>query len=245
MSFPLAWQAVPAADLIRVGPQYDGGYGVSMSTVKASDRILSFGLNDDWRFEQHLLSIIDVPLSCYDHTVNYKFWVLHFVKSALNLRLAKLFHYFRYRAFFNSDKRRHVQSMIGYDVDGGVSLGKLMREVPERNVFLKMDIEGSEYRVLDQIIENKQRFSGLVIEFHDVDLQRKRIEHFVAALDTHAIVWVHANNYGGRSADGDPMVIEVSFARKDLLPVGSTTTAPVVRHHPNNPDQAEIELTFA
>jgi hypothetical protein len=245
MSFPIEWQAVPINDLTRIGPQFDGGYCVSSSTVRSSDRLLSFGLNDDWRFEQHFLSINSVPLSCFDHTVNYKFWILHLVKSALNLRFTKLIHYFRYRNFFNNSERRHVQSMIGYDIDGGVSLDRLMRDVTEQNIFLKMDIEGSEYRVLDQIIESKKRFSGLVIEFHDVDLHRERLKAFVAALDTHAIVWIHANNYGGRSADGDPIVIEMSFARKDLLPAGNVASLTGNQRHPNNPSQAEIDLIFA
>ena len=39
-------------DIIRLGRKNDGGYLVSESDVTASDKLLSFGIYDDWSFEE-------------------------------------------------------------------------------------------------------------------------------------------------------------------------------------------------
>ena len=40
--------------------------------------------------------------------------------------------------------------------------------------FVKMDIEGSEYRVLDDLLKHWGNIVGLAIEFHDVDILWQR-----------------------------------------------------------------------
>ena len=62
------------------------------------------------------------------------------------------------------------------------------------NVFLKIDIEGSEYRILDQLIENQKKINGLVIEFHDCDLHFDRINRFIQSFELD-LVHIHVNNY--------------------------------------------------
>ena len=50
------------------------------------------------------------------------------------------------------------------------------------DIFLKIDIEGSEYRILDSILENQNRISGIAIEFHDCDLHLDKIKRFIDKL---------------------------------------------------------------
>jgi hypothetical protein len=42
-------------DLIRVGSKHDGGYVLPRRAIAATDILLSFGINDDWRFEEEFL----------------------------------------------------------------------------------------------------------------------------------------------------------------------------------------------
>lgn len=49
-------------------------------------------------------------------------------------------------------------------------------------IFLKVDIEGSEYRLLREIEAYSPNIAGLVIEFHDFDLHRSRVENFIDAI---------------------------------------------------------------
>jgi len=39
-------------DLIRVGSDNDGGYLISVSDLKKTEALLSFGLDVDWNFEK-------------------------------------------------------------------------------------------------------------------------------------------------------------------------------------------------
>ena len=49
--------------------------------------------------------------------------------------------------------------------------------------FIKIDIETSEYRILDELIENQEKFTGIAIEFHDVDLHLDKILKFITSLN--------------------------------------------------------------
>jgi hypothetical protein len=46
----------------------------------------------------------------------------------------------------------------------------VLNETNSKNIFLKIDIEGSEYLFLQDIIANEERITGMVIELHDVDI---------------------------------------------------------------------------
>ena len=41
-------------------------------------------------------------------------------------------------------------------------------------ILLKIDIEGSEYRILEDIISIKDSLNALIIEFHDIDLHKDK-----------------------------------------------------------------------
>ena len=78
---------------------------------------------------------------------------------------------------------------------------------------MKIDIEGSEYRLLDHLISHQDRLVGLVIEFHDCDLQLSRIKSFIEQFQLH-VIHIHANNSVPVSRDNQlPTVIEMTFSR--------------------------------
>lgn len=245
MIFPKSWRPVEVADLIRVGPKVDGGYCVSKNSVLAAEFLLSFGLFDDWRFEAHFGEINQIPINCYDHTVDGRFWIHHFVKSLLNIRMHKIFQYFKYKKFFSKRHYKHIQKKIGYDESGSISLNSIMANLGSDNVFLKVDIEGGEYRILSQIVHYQDRFSGIVLEFHDIDLHEAALRSFISDLDRHSIVWIHGNNYGGVTPDGNPLVLEMSFCRSDLIDNARIGSSILDVNYPNNPEMPEMALTFA
>jgi hypothetical protein len=84
------------------------------------------------------------------------------------------------------------------------------------NIFMKMDIEGSEeilFKVLseDDLLKIKQ----LVIEIHDCE---SKIPSILSK--THYLIHVHGNNYGGVPIiDGTPIpnVFELTYLRKDCF----------------------------
>lgn len=241
---PAKWKAIPVGGLLRLGSKFDGGYLVTRRSVEASSLLLSMGLNDDWQFEADFLKMNpSARVVCFDHTVNFRFWVLYTMKQAVRLRLVQSFKSLSYKRFFARPNAQHRQIRIGYDVPGGVSVRSLFKEFSDPRVFLKIDIEGSEYRILDEIVDHADRVTGIVIEFHDVDLQRQRIERFVSELDGFSVVFSHANNFGGVDEQGDPLVIELALIRNEYLDAPQPdSVAPQIS--PNDPAQPEIELVF-
>jgi hypothetical protein len=91
------------------------------------------------------------------------------------------------------------------------------------NIFLKMDIEGSEYAWLAGLTDEQMgRFCQIVVEFHDINGAGGggTKELFTAVWEkvqrTHWVAHIHGNNYGGTGDDGRPNVIEVTFVRQDV-----------------------------
>lgn len=241
---PAIWKPIEAGGLIRLGSPRDGGYVVPKRAVLASKTLISMGLNDDWQFEKAFRRLADADVVCFDHSVTWKFWLRYYVEQVLRLRWGRLGRYLDYRLFFSRPGVEHRQIRIGYDQPGEVNVPSLLKEFSGSNIFLKIDIEGSEYRILDDIAMNSRRFTCVVIEFHDVDLHRDRILRFVEGMTNFSIVFLHPNNFAGTDDQGDPLVLEMCLVRDDLLD-------PAVPGEPrpelpaNTSRRADIELRFA
>ena len=109
-------------------------------------------------------------------------------------------------------------------------------------IFLKIDIEGSEYRILDEIIENQDLFTGIAIELHDVDLHLDKIEQFIKNLKME-LVHIHPQNPAFVTKDHIPTQIELTFA-KNPEAIGPVAKIPHKLDQPANPSFKEIELKF-
>ena len=237
---PAKWKPVPA-NLLRVGADNDGGYLVSAKAIEASSLLIGMGLNDDWSFEQEFCWANPVRAICFDHTIDFRLWIRVFLRGFYRLRPSDWFKYLSYRSFF-SGLVEHRKQCIGYDASGAISLATILSQVPDNAIFLKCDIEGAEYRILDDIVANRKRFTGIVMELHSVDLHRDRIDQWLAAMRGFSIVALHANNYGGVDLNGDPLTLEVTLTRNSLV---TPPTEFSEWHQPNDPRGPEIELRYA
>lgn len=249
---PNNFQPRPAADLIRLGKNNDGGYLVDKSSVLNSDYLLSFGISVDWSFEAQFYGVKKVPISAYDGTVNLTFWLFLVIKSAIKVFIpgkkgnffstsSKALNFYR---FFSKKNRRFYSKMIGIG-EQRLNLDEIMRQnANPQNVFLKIDIEGAEYQILNQIIKHQNHLTALAIEFHDVSKHRAQIEQFIEMF-TLELIHVHANNYGSVDPNGDPNVLEMTFA-KTIRPTdkGIVNHLPNKLDQPNDPNAPEISLQF-
>ena len=87
----------------------------------------------------------------------------------------------------------------------------------ENKSFLKIDIEGSEYDILEDIILNKNKIQGIVIEFHEVLKNLQKIVDFTKNLNTDLyLVHIHINNYSMKEFDKFPNAIELTYSKKNL-----------------------------
>ena len=148
-------------DIIRLGRKNDGGYLVSESDVTASDKLLSFGIYDDWSFEENFAKINDVPIVAFDASSGLKLLLKKARRRLASFKLLKAL-YFLGRAIsfttFFTNKRIFISKFVGLDLPPiHISMEKLLEDWDSEKLFLKMDIEGSEYRCLEAIIQNQAK----------------------------------------------------------------------------------------
>ena len=247
---PEAFKPDALYDLIRLGRDHDGGYLVERKSVQEAGALVSFGISDDWSFERSFLNCNTVPLEAYDHTTTpflflYKVWrllgsILIFKKPPWLLFNA-FWAPFDYYLFFRKN-RIHHRLRVGGGVRNSVSLRTVMSEIQSRPVFLKIDIEGSEYEVLDDLIAHSDQCCGLAIEFHDMHLHRDEILSFLGEYPL-TLVHIHGNNCGKVDSSGDPCVCEFTFARNpDIL--GNMPMLPHQLDQANTSRKEDLLLRF-
>lgn len=243
----------PAAafSLLRLGRNHDGGYLVVEASIQQADVLISMGISTDWSFEKDFFKLNPVPIQAYDHTVTPRFWRRYitkaFEKACLKGHVKRFINsvklYRDYKRFFTNNIK-HVKKMIGVKSQGGLSMKDIMQGIDSsKTIFFKIDIEGSEYRILNELLEYSSRICGLAIEFHDVDLHRERIEAFIKSFPL-TMVHVHPNNFGGVDANGDPLVIEVSFANTPTR-TGAVWKQPHPLDQPCDPNAKDLNLIFS
>lgn len=230
-------------DLIRVGRDHDGGYVISERTLACTDLLIGLGINDDWSFEADFLRRRpNTPLIAVDGTVSagaFRRNALQGAYDALRYGLRGDWSAARqqaaastglrntaaaFREFFGQPGRRFVNRMLMESSTGAFGWPDLMHMVDEdaagaRRLFVKMDIEGAEYRVLPELLPTADRIAAIVIEFHDCDLLWERfMEVMDAMLTRFVIVHTHGNNCAPLMKEsGIPRVLEISLANRDLI----------------------------
>lgn len=238
-----------APDLIRIGRETDGGYLVSEQDIMDTNVLISFGINDDWSFERDFLNLNKVKLISADGSVGLDVFLKRFLKSIVFFRgfLSLWTNYKIYKSFKNfffTENVVHFQKFVGYDMDPNFYGFDYFFQAAgnSSNVFLKIDIEGSEYRILEKIIESQNQISGIVIEFHDFDLHHHLVESFIKNVKLH-IIHIHANNCSPVNViNGLPHAVEITFSRRQG--VVENFTFPHQYDKPNNPGKKDLILSF-
>ena len=61
--------------LKRLGDHSDGGYLIPEQCVKHTELLVSFGLGDNWSFENDFKKANNkIKIYCYDHSITRRFW---------------------------------------------------------------------------------------------------------------------------------------------------------------------------
>ena len=203
-------------DLVRIGSKDDGGYLISESDLRKSDALLSFGIDVNWEFEEEFFKNNKLPVYAYDASTNFLLFVRRAIGSFLRYDFKKSFFfltgYIKLKKFFTG-KKHFYQKFIGLDNNKNyLPLHEVINEKNYSNYFIKMDIEGSEYRCLEDLIKYQDTICGMVIEFHDVDLHLNKIEKFISRLNLN-IAHIHINNWTLVGKNDLPLILEITFSR--------------------------------
>ena len=209
----------PSAEgFVRLGKKWDGGYIVDLASVQAAETLISFGINNEWSFESNFCQRNAIPLFAFDHSISKRVFLRNFlIHSTFNFSPVEAFRDLSALLcypFFFSGQHQHLREHVGYDsIPRMLSLDQAIALSGEahKKIFLKIDTEQWEYRILDDLIKHAHRVTGLVIEFHHVDLNLDRIKDFIEKFPL-PLVYTRANNYGHVSPSQLPLLIECTFS---------------------------------
>jgi hypothetical protein len=213
-------------NLMRIGPNLDGGYVLDKRIIQITEKIITCGLNDDWEFEKHFLKIMpSCEVVAYDHTVNKEFWVQRFKKDIFHfflfkkLRFRKIVSIFKYYDYINffKNKNKHYELKISNEIikKKEITINEILNG--HDNLILKVDIEGGEYNILKQILENSKKINTLLIEFHDIQENMNLIKDFIKESINLKLIHIHGNNVSCVDKDIDPNIIELTFTNVEKI----------------------------
>lgn len=226
-----------SADLLRLGHDLDGGYVINQRVMDRSGILITFGISGDWTFESDFYKRKKgqpFKIEAYDFSVDFKqflrtsfrlFLQIFEFKQGLTKLLYSLYYIklaFKFYAFFNRKNIKFYKKGIddhnnGVFIDFKTVFDNLGAKQIDEEVFIKMDIEGYEFKVANQMLAHADRISGIIIEFHDLD---KNGDLFEAIIDLFhekgfVITHVHPNNWGGVIEHTNlPRLIEITFAKR-------------------------------
>ncbi len=221
---------IKSSNLVRIGPKTDGGYIIDKRILSKINILITCGLNDDWEFERSFLKKKPAAkIIAFDHTVNNHFWIKRFKNDIISLLLLRklriskildIFKFIDYLLFFTKNKKHKITKVVFKKKNNKeITISEILKDYKE--VFLKIDIEGDEYKILNDIKKNSKKIVFLVIEFHNLDKNILQIKKFLEKLDL-KIIHIHANNYGGIDKYGNPKVIELSLLNRKKIKLNNT-----------------------
>ena len=254
----LWWLApIEVEGLIRVGGSSDGGYVVPESLLRDADVLISMGLGHNWQFEKDARVLNPaIRVQVYDHTVSEKLFARQYIADMAAFLTGKVGcasvrrkrqRLQDYRAFFGKEATHFRERIHDRPDTQSVDIPTVFDRAGVGRVFVKMDIEGTEYRVLEEVTSYVDRILGLAIEFHDTGPLRPVFERTIEMLRRNfEIVHVHANNFSQACRDGLPEALEITLARKDLVKgTRRRRELPLPElDRPNDPGRQDYRLTF-
>ena len=215
--------------LVRFGDNKDGGYLLA-DCIKESSQVFSIGVGDNTSFDEAISEIV-MSVFMIDHSVDI----------------------YPKRPNITFIKKKLVPNVTDSSLE--ISLSELCDELDNSNpTILKMDIEGSEWAILESTDQALlQKFDQIIIEFHGfLDKAKQGQLHIIRTvlaklLQDFEVVNTHANNYSQHQIFLNyPVVdvIEVSLLRRDLCEFMKTSSEPILLNFPNNPNRPEVLLTY-
>jgi hypothetical protein len=197
---------------VRVGNDFDGGYVINEILLNQSKRLVSVGMGGEDSFERDWFKKLpNTTIEAYDGTYPCAALCEH-NKMFVNKRIF------------------YINHNVGYE-EKYIPLNAIIET--KTNTLLKVDIEGGEYTVFDNV--DLSNVTGLLLEVHDLHIPENRdklidlIENQFSELmlfHVHGNVWggsfdlnlsKNPNNPNGIIVKEFPFVMELSFINKKLV----------------------------
>lgn len=205
--------------LVKLGGFKDGAYVADYFSLKESKILISGGVGSNVRFESDFFDINkQVNIVLVDLTVSVVRMIArgfyHFIKKGQSgyRSLSEVLNY-----LFFIRQGRLIKKYLGNLFTINDILFKVNRQLDIRSIFIKLDIEGAEYDLLQNITDLKKNITGVCIEFHDLH-KIENIEKLKKLLAEHEFLIVHISVNEVCLTNGNyPSVLDISLAPNDQV----------------------------
>lgn len=218
-------------DLVRLGDKSDGGYVIDNSVLKDCKYLISFGMGENYSFEEDFLKINNNNIYVYDYSVSHIYYQSNIFKALRRIltfrrRTHKLFNLIKYyknfRTFINKEKVNFFPLKVVKKKfnNNEIDLDLIFKDKKFKDILLKIDIEGMEYNLIDKLIKYSKKINLLVVEFHSINKKKKFFIKAIKKLkNKYKIIHLHGNNaapHGYKTIlnDGFPVTLEITFVNK-------------------------------
>ena len=216
--------------LIRFGRKFDGGYLVCSDAIQEIENLITLGVGDDISFEIDMEKNNSLKMvHMYDYTVNHFLFIkiiFKYLRRLLTFRTKidnftySIMNYINFIKFNNKKNvflyKQRVVDEVKDEID--INLNSIFEKIKSSKNLLKVDIEGSEYSIIEQINQSSLNIKMLIIEFHFIRSKKDLFTNSVKKLlNNFDIIHLHANNYF--KLENDDLffeVLEITFVNKEI-----------------------------
>jgi len=174
------WRFIPprvqiARCVERFGSDY-GGYWLDPSTINSGAIVYSLGIGEDISFDLSIIARFGVDVEAFDPTPRVKKWLaaqslpqqFHFHEAGIDAHDGEEAFYFPSRHDWVSHSviqaRQYGRGSARFPV---MRLSTAMKLQGHSQIdVLKMDIEGAEYAVIEEIVRERIPVTQMLVEFH-------------------------------------------------------------------------------
>lgn len=224
--------------LARLGGNYDGGYIIHYPSLADAVYLVNYGVGYNVSFEKDFSRATGRPVLAFDPTLKDIFAVFGDLKSGIIpfLRHAKNYGLWLFKV---GTLKKHNITMVEEGIgDKNWGAYKTLSYhldkygLTDKNIILKMDVEGAEYPFFNDpatypLLDNALQ---IILEFHDVEKNMDNLVNIMHNISkTHSLIHIHSNNHAGTfnyNGKNIPETLEATFLLNKYLPVKTPSTTP-------------------
>ena len=225
-----------SVQLRRIGRANDGGYLIPELAMQKTDVVIGYGIANDISFEDSATAIYGKPSYGFDCTcpaIQPRQKECHFIPSCIA----------------SKESSNPIPGYASFDQHLG------MVGAAGKKLFIKMDIEGSEYDTMPDILRHASAITGIVLEIHFMESgQIAQALRLLQMLDQDfLLVHVHGNNnckdnfISANSRGNIPRVLELTYINRNLVQyfeISPDQSHPTRLDMPNSPGIPDAEFAI-
>jgi hypothetical protein len=245
-------------EMVRVGDKEDGGYVIPNYFRDSRLTLISIGLGDNWSFENQGKGIFFDNFISVDHTVSIFSILSRLLKRVISKKISLSTTYYflklliNYLNTFIFERNTHVRKKLvsasTKESKDEITLDECLSMTDGTKILLKIDIEGDEYEIIEDVCRYSDIIELLIIEFHQTEIMQLEFSNAISVLKkSFHLAHIHGNNFDYVSANGIPNVIECTFVNRKIFmgEYEKIRNLPIPKiDYPCNPSKVDINLSF-